>query len=116
MPILGPLPFLIFIYDICTCINSSKLLFADDLKILREINPARNYNFDLFLNEFDSVSLRKWREIDVCLYKIVHNLVDSLALLSFYTLTFPVCVLEMVIGSFHITVSNSYHHFVSLII
>lgn len=36
--ILGPLLFLMFINDICCCIDSPKLLFADNFKIFRVLD------------------------------------------------------------------------------
>lgn len=55
---LGPLLFLLFIADICNEITSSKLLFADDMKIYREIKDIS----DCQLLQNDLIALNSWCE------------------------------------------------------
>lgn len=74
--------------------------------------PDRNHSYESLLNEFEFASLRKVREINdlIFLYKIVHNQVDSMALLSSLQFNVPRFTSRSH-TTFHIDVPNSYHHF-----
>lgn len=53
---LGPLIFILFINDICSEIGSAKLLYADDLKLYREIHSL----LDCYALQTDVDSLLRW--------------------------------------------------------
>ena len=56
--VLGPILFVVYINDLPDAVNSSKFLFADDTKILRQITTR--HDSDSLQNDLDS--LEDWSE------------------------------------------------------
>lgn len=57
---LGPLIFILFVNDICQRLQSQKLLYADDLKVFREINSV----IDCVALQQDIEAIREWCDLN----------------------------------------------------